>query len=231
MVNELAVNSEVGLSIRDLDLAEARARVEAALYMLDHTLDPPVSEDLRPLRAFIDARTRLLPEGFELPDDEPELTRGQRDALLADFLGSPEGRRWSGDEDAEDVAHLTIEFGADYNHGGPLRWSPVVVEIFMTSWLARKITRDSGFFTRVPDVLGDWVAYAGRTRAVPATPLREAIAAVEDHREEMLDNVHDPDAWGRANAFAVSALDARVDLTDPEQVERLIRRYNAGVAA
>ena len=33
-----------GVSLRELDLAEARARVEAALYELDHTLDPPVAE-------------------------------------------------------------------------------------------------------------------------------------------------------------------------------------------
>jgi len=61
--------NHVGLVIRDLDLDEARARVEAALYMLDHTYDPPVSEDVRPLRALVDARMRLLPDGFELPDD------------------------------------------------------------------------------------------------------------------------------------------------------------------
>lgn len=39
---------------------------------------------------------------------------------------------------ARDVVELAIDFGADYNHGGPLRWSPVVVEVFMTNWLARK---------------------------------------------------------------------------------------------
>jgi hypothetical protein len=221
----------VGLSIRDLDLAEARARVEAALYMLDHTLDPPVSEDVRPMRALIDARTRLLPAGFELPDDRIELTPAERDALLTDFLGSPEGRRWRGDEDAEDVAHLAIEFGADYNHGGALRWSPVVVEIFMTSWLARKVTREPDFFARVPDVVRDWVRYAGRRQAVPAAPLREAVAAVEYHREEMLDTVGDPHAWGPAKAFAVAALAAGVDITDRDEVERFMRRYNEGLAA
>jgi hypothetical protein len=221
----------VGLSIADLDLADARARVEAALYMLDHTLDPPVNEDVRPMRALIEARMRLLPKGFELPDDWREVTRDERDALHADFLASPEGRRWRGDEAAEDVAHLAIEFGADYNHGGPLRWSPVVIEIFMTDWLARKVTREPEFFARLPDVLRDWVKYAGRRRGVPARPLREAVAAVKDHREEMLEAVRDPYAWGPAKAFAVAALDAGVDLTDPDQVERFIQDYNDGIAA
>ena len=221
----------VGLSIRELDLAEARTRVEAALYMLDHTLDPPVSEDVRLMRALMGARMRLLPEGFELRDDKRELTPEERDALLADFLGSPEGRRWRGDEDAEDVAHLAIEFGAVYNHGGALRWSPVVVEIFMTDWLARKVTRENDFFARVPDVLRDWVTYAGRRRRVPAAPLREAVAAIEHYREEMLETVNDPESWGPAKAFAAAAIEAGVDLTDREQVERFVQRYNDGLAA
>jgi hypothetical protein len=223
--------NQVGLAIRDLDLAEARARAEAAFYMLDHTWDPPVNEDVRPMRALIEARLCLLPDGFDLPGGYIEVTPEERDALLEDFLSSPEGTRWRGDEDAEDVAQLAIDFGAGYNHGGPLRWSPVVVEIFMTSWLARKVTREPGFFERVPDVLRDWVKYAGRRRGVASAPLREAVTAVEEYRQEMLDAVGDPETWGPAKTFAVAALHAGVDLADPEQVERFIQRYNDGLAA
>jgi hypothetical protein len=228
---ERRAGDEIGPAIRDLDLAEARARVEAALYMLDHTYDPPVSDDVRMLRALIDARMRLLPEGFELADDFAEMTPEQRDEMLAEFLASPEGQRWRGDEDAEDVAGTAIDFGADYNHGGPLRWSPVVVEIFMTSWLARKVAREPEFFERVPEVLGDWVAYAGRRRGVASTPLREAVAAVTCCREEMLGAATDSEAWGPAKAFAVAAQQAGVDLSDPDAMQRFIDEYNAGLAA
>jgi hypothetical protein len=199
--------------------------------MLDHTWDPPVNEDVQPMRALIEARLRLLPEGFELPDGYVEVTPEERDALLEEFLSSPEGRRWRGEEDAEDVAHLAIDFGAGYNHGGPLRWSPVVVEIFTTSWLARKVAREPGFFKCVPDVLRDWVKYAGRRQAVPAAPLREAVAAVKEYGDEMLHAVNDPEAWGPAKTFASAALEAGVDLTDPDGVERFIERYNDGLAA
>ena len=228
---ERAEPGSVGISIGDLDLAEARARVEAALYMLDHTYDPPVSEDLRPIRALLDARMRRLPDGFELPDEGEEITPEQREALLADFLTSPEGRRWHGDEDAEEVARMAIDFGAGYNHGGPLRWSPVVIEIFMTSWLARKVTADPQFFARVPEVLPDWVRYTGRRNGVPAAPLREAIAAVEQNEAEMLAAIEDPGAWGPAKTIAVAALEAGVDLTDETEVARFIQRFNDGLAA
>lgn len=221
----------VGLVIGELDLAEARARVEAALYMLDHTYDAPVNEDVRPMRALISARIRLLPGGAALPDDHHEVTPEERDALLAGFLDAPEGRRWRDDEDAQDVAQLAIDFGADYNHGGPLRWSPVVVEIFMTDWLVRKVTREPQFFTRVADVLRDWVQYAGRRQGVPAKPLRGAVEAVEHYRKEMLDAAGDPEAWGPAKTFAVAAMEANVDLTDRDAVEDFMKRYNAGLAA
>jgi len=69
------------LTLHGLDLAEARARVEAGLYMLDHTDDPPVDEDVSRLRALIDARIRLLPDGFELPDEYEEMSSEARRSL------------------------------------------------------------------------------------------------------------------------------------------------------
>jgi len=220
-----------GTGLRELDLPEARARVEAALYMLDHALDPPVDKDVRALRALVDARLRLLPDGFELPDDCEEVSAGDREQLLADFLASLEGERWRGLEDAEDVVTMAIDFGAGYNHGGPLRWSPVVVEIFMTSWLARKVARESVFFTRVPEVLPDWVRYAGRVRGVPADPLSEAVDAVQELRSEMLEAVNDPETWGPAKTFAVAAQAAGIDPADPDALNAFVERYNEGLAA
>ena len=160
---------QAGVSIRELDLGEARARVDAALYMLDHTFDPPVSEDVQSLRALTDARLLLLPGGFELPDTYVEITPAEREALLADFLASAEGRRWRGDEVAEHVARVAIDFGADYNHGGPLRWSPVTVEIFMADWLARKITGRARVLRARP-------RGAGRLGALRRPPPRRAAA-------------------------------------------------------
>ena len=219
------------VTFREIELGEARARVEAALYILDHTMDPPVDDSVPALQALIAARMRLLPDGFEVPDSYVEMTLEERDALQDDFLASAEGRRWRGDEDAEYAARLAIDFGADYNHGGPLRWSAVVVEIFMVDWLARKVTEEPAFYARVPEVLTDWLRYAGRRRGVPQELLDEVIAAVATYREEMLATVEDPQAWGPAKAFAAAAEEAGVDLTDPGAVERYIQRYNEGFSA
>ena len=221
----------VGLALRKLDPAEARARIEAALYMLDHTYDPPVDDDVRALRGLIDGRVRRLPHGFELPEDYEEMSVEERERLLDQFLAAPEGQHWRGNDDAEDVVETAIWFGADYNHGGPLRWSVVVVEIFMTSWLPRKVTREPAFFERVTEVLPDWVRYAGRVRGVPAEPLSEAVQAVERFRDEMLESVSDPDTWGPAKTFAVAAQAAGIDLTDTDALNAFVEKYNEGLAA
>lgn len=111
-------HSGVGLALKKLDPAEARARIESGLYMLDHTYDPPVDDDVRALRGLIDGRVRRLPDGFELSEDYGEMSVEERERLLAGFLASPEGQHWRGAEDAEDVVETAIWFGADSNHGG-----------------------------------------------------------------------------------------------------------------
>lgn len=213
---------------RDLDFGEARARVEAALDALDHTFDPPVDEEVYALRTLIEARLRLLPEGTRLPETWHELPQQDRDALREEFLSANEGRRWRGDDEAEYIAQLAIDFGADYNHGGPLRWSAVVVEIFMLDWLGRKITEEAAFFERVPEVLATWVSFAGRRRGVPDDYVGEAVSAVADYREEMLATVGDPETWGPAKIFATAAKEAGVDLSDSAALDRFIEQHNAG---
>ena len=101
----------------------------------------------------------------------------------------------------------------------------------MTSWLPRKVMDEPAFFERVPDVLRDWVAYAGRRRGVPGRARSEAVAAVELYRDDLLEAVKDPATWVPAKSFAVAADRAGVDLADPQAVEAFVDRYNDGLAA
>jgi hypothetical protein len=47
----------------------------------------------------------------------------------------------------------------------------------------------------------------------------------------MLRATQDPAAFGPAKSFAAAALAAGVDLTDGEQVQRFVDRYNEGLLA
>jgi hypothetical protein len=83
----------------------------------------------------------------------------------------------------------------------------------------------------VPDVLADWVAYAGGRRDVPPEALSEAIEAVATYRDDMLDAVSDPDAWGPAKAVAVAAQTVGVDLSDPAALDEFVEQYNEQIRA
>ena len=78
----------------------------------------------------------------------------------------------------------------------------------------------------MPDVLRDWVKFAGHRRGVPAAALREAVAAVRRFRKEMLEAVDDPDTWGPAKAFAGAAQQAGVDRSDPDALGAFVERHN-----
>lgn len=184
-IDEVRAEISEPVLVSELGLDEARARIEAGFEALDRSPGVAVGEDVWTLRALVEARVRLLPGGFSLPAAPAAVGAEGRDALLADFLAAEEGARWRGDADAEYAARLAIDFGADHNHGGPLRWSPVVVEIFLADWLAREAIAGPELLARTPDVLESWVAYAGRFRSVPAEQVAEAVAAVEEYRGEL----------------------------------------------
>mgnify|MGYP001798704500 CR=1 FL=1 len=92
----------------NLDLPGVLGRLEYARYTRDHSFAPPVYKDVRQLRGLMYARMRGLPGrgtgAAELEQIPPE----ERERLLADFLASPHGQRWRGDEDAEDVTAIGL---------------------------------------------------------------------------------------------------------------------------
>jgi hypothetical protein len=217
--------------VEDLSLAEAGARCREALWRTEHTLHPPVDEDFTPQVAAVAAHVRTLPDDVT-PVEPAEISDAEREAALEGFLASPQARDVRERDDLVDLATLAIHFCADYveGEGRPLRWSPAVIELFMTSYLPRKVVREPEFFRRaVPTFLPLWVRYAGGARGIPEAAIDEAVEAVGAFREEMLSLVGDASAWGPAKAFAAAANEAGVDLADEAALEAFIGEYNAGL--
>lgn len=210
-----------------IDPAEAGARIRAAMELTDLTLQAPVGEDYADLRALALLRAGSLP-----PTDAdfaaPELSEADRTTLLGDFLAAPEGRGAQDTDDAEEVARLAVDYGADYLDGDPLRWSPTVVELFMADWLPRKLVADRSFFETVPAALDAWVRYAGRRRGIPPAAVELTVGAIATWTGAMLAAVDDPLARSPAQQIAAVALAAGVDLDDPTAVTQLVEEWNAG---
>ena len=130
-----------GLQIEPIDSGEAYVRISDAMELTDMTLEPPVSDDYAGLRAL--ARLRADDLSGPFPDrSPPEVGPDERDNLLSNFLGSPEGKPFAADGDEAFVVTVAIDFCADYVDGRPLRWSPALVPLFMVDWMPRKVLAD-----------------------------------------------------------------------------------------
>lgn len=217
-------DDDVELILEPMDVREAGQRIRAAMELTEVTLDPPVSEDYGRLRSLVLLRADEIP--FIEVEGIPEVDAEERERLHADFLASPEAGEMSPEGDEADVARTAIDFCADYVDGRPLRWSPVVVELFMT-WLPRKVIADADYFEAVPAALQAWIRYAGRCRAVPEWAIERTLDAVDDYAEEMLEDASSGRARGLAGDFIAAARDAGVDLTDEQALASFVAGWNA----
>jgi hypothetical protein len=219
-------DDEAAIRIERIAAAEASTRVHDAMELTDMTLDPPVSEDYAPLRAVAMLRADELP-GPPLDIGTPEIPDGERERLLDEFLASTEGTMFASDSDEAFIASLAIDYCCDYVDGRPLRWSPVVVELFMTDWLPRKVLADHATFEAVPRALDAWVRYAGRRRGIPDWAIQATATAITDRTDEMLDRLGRPDDRGPSIEFLTAAKDAGIDPTDRDAIATFIAGWNA----
>lgn len=144
-----------------------------------------------------------------------------------DFLASAEGAGFGPESDETYVTSLAIDYACGYHIGGPLRWSPVTVELFMAGWLPRKVLADRATFESVPSALDAWVRYAGRRRGIPEWAIERTSASIGDWTDEMLDRVDNQDDRGPSMEFLTGAQDAGIDLGDPEAVATFIAGWNS----
>jgi hypothetical protein len=210
-----------------IDEGEACERVHRAMELTDMTLGAPVGEDYAPLRAIALLRADELRAPSLSADREVELSAEERNRLLADFLASPEHGRIKAGTDQAEVVRLAIDFCADYVDGRPLRWSPVLVELFMVDWLPRKLLAGREMFEAVPEALEAWVRHAGRVRGIPALAIELTVDAIPPWTDEMLSLTEDPGYGGPAKQLLMAAKQAGVRPDDRQAMETFIAGWNA----
>lgn len=232
-VEELAAASageRVAMRVEPIAPGEAAIRIRDAMELTDMTLEAAVGEDYAALRSLAILRADELVGPF--PEvSMPEVSAEEREALRTDFLDSPEGATFAADGDEAFVASLAIDFCADYLDGRPLRWSPVVVEVFMTDWIPRKVMADRPTFDVVPAALAAWVRYAGRRRQIPGWAIAETRDAIDTWADEMFELLDGGEAAGPAKAFLAAAKAAGVDVTDDRALATFVAGWNARSAA
>lgn len=209
-----------------VDPALAAAEIAAAMELTEMTWDPPVSEDYAALRALAQLRADETP-GRSAPRDRDELPDAEREALLREFLRAPEGRGFTSEGDEAFAASLAIDFCVDYVDGRPLRWSAVVVELFMADWLPRKVLADTELLSAVPAALEAWVRFAGRKRGIPQWAVDATCQAIPQWRDEMVSAAGDPASGGPAKQFLTAAQEAGIDVSDQKALTTFMAGWNA----
>jgi hypothetical protein len=222
---------EPGVERTAIGLAEARARIRNALAETDRTWQPPITDDMRNLRALVLARLRNMPKHGTVPSRHT-LGEPERESLLEDFCRSKAvlhlARCHPGHAEViEDLAFHILSYSLDYTEGTPLRFSPVMVEIFCSDWAPRKIVGDEKIFSLVPEVLEAWIRFVGKRRGLPEGRISEAVAAVDKYVDEMLDAAQDPEAWGPAKSLLQAMQERGIDFSNPAAVQAFVDEVNA----
>jgi hypothetical protein len=222
----------VPVECREMSLEEAAARCTEALELTDLTLDPPTSEEFDELHALVMARLAKLPSGGAVPVPA-RMTEEERDQLLSEFLDSDETvGLWgtSGDEKRGDlIGHMAEEllaFSLDYVLGTPLRFSPLMVEMFCLDWAPGKVAIDGDGFMMLPDVLVAWIRFVGRRRGIPEEAIAEAVEAAYEHAPEMIELAQDPEEWGPAKILVLGIQQRGIDPTDRAALNAFVDEVN-----
>lgn len=195
--------------------------------LTDQTLDPIVSEEFSSHRALARHRSATLPDA-EPNDGVPEVTEAEQEALLAEFLATPEAAGIKPESDTADIVYSAIGFAAGYVDGRPLRWSPVTVELFLSDWLPRKVVADDEYFAAAPDALTAWVRFASRKRELPTEALDQVLAAIPVYAKELEAALAEPTgAGGPARELFTALEEAGIDPTDEEALQTFTAGWNA----
>lgn len=214
-----------GARVSDADPGEMASRITGAIRAGDLYLDNDWTESFRHHRALLLARMRLLPAA-PLPEPPEPPDEGARAALTAEFLASPFAPEDPGPEVASIIGHC-LDARCDYGDGDPLRWSPIVVELFMLDFLPRKATLDAAEIRALPEVLAAWVRFALTRRGLEERWIAETERMVRKLAPEFRRAATDPSRFGPAKAIAHAMLADGVDLTDQRAVDAWIRAFNA----
>jgi len=212
-----------GVTTRDMSAQEAADVLAHGLAVEDMYLDSPATDDLRSFRPLLRTYLKALPR--PRPIERPTLDERDRDRLAEEFAASDEARGLA-HAVVDDIAWRIIDFGCDYSDGDPLRWSPVVVEMFMTDWLPRKALLEVPV-KAAPDAIEAWVRFSGRRRGLAQELIEEAAAAVGLWTSEYVEAMRDSARFGPAKAIVGAALAEGIELSDQAAVKAWISDFNA----
>lgn len=202
----LSVADDPDLTARDLDPADARARITEGITRGAVTF-PPLETDTWPgCRPLAEWAISMLPTGGS-GYHRPEWDADALQALTERFLASPFG---AGLDDADYRGLLTslLWFGTAHGPGDPLRWSPVTVEILLVGWFPHKIVAEAPYLAKAPALLRAFIRFCHHERGIRPALTTQTLAAVDEYEPQYQRTIRSPRLQGPAALLAaMGALD------------------------
>ena len=178
----------------DVELADARACVDAAIELAAITIPPFESETWPGSRPLVEWITRGLPEGGS-GYQRPPWTTEQLDEVADRFFASSYGARLS-DRDHGGLLDSILRFGTECGPGNPLRWSPVRVELLLADWIPHKVVAPADHLALVPDLLRAFIRFAHTALKLRSALTDEALTAVDSWEPGYLETIGSPRPQG-----------------------------------
>jgi hypothetical protein len=210
----LDVAADPDVTARELDPADARARIAEAVEAGASTF-PPFENDTWPAcRPLVEWAAALLPpggSGYRRPQwDADALAR-----LAERFFASPFAAGLD-DADHRGLLDSLLWFGTDYGPGDPLRWSPTAVQILLADWLPRKVVAEVPYLAKAPDLLRAFIRFCHTERGVRAELTAHTLDALDKNEADYQQVIRAPRPQGPAALLAaLGALGAGWPLAAP----------------
>ncbi|MGY4911783.1 hypothetical protein [Micromonospora aurantiaca (nom. illeg.)] len=216
---------------RTEDPARMHAEVSRHLAVTDDLTELPAQGSLATDRALVGARLAVLPGPTPPagPAVVPPPTDEERTRLVRAFLDSPEATRFGLPEVADgELASLhfclglLLDHAASFPDADPMRWSPMVAELFLLDWVHRRAVLDMDDAAMLPRVLRAWAAYAARQRGLSQPAAARTDEAITEMVPEFARLYSTGERRSPATAAVAQLMADGVDPDDPEALNAWI---------
>ncbi|MEV0004257.1 hypothetical protein AB0H28_18520 [Micromonospora sp. NPDC050980] len=216
---------------RTEDPARMHAEVSRHLAVTDDLGELPAQGSLATDRALVGARLAAMPGPTPPagPTGAPAVTDEERTRLVRAFLDAPEAARFGLPEVADgELASLhfclglLLDHAASFPDADPMRWSPMVAELFLLDWVHRRAVLDMDDAAMLPRVLRAWAAYGARQRGLPQPAADRTDEAITEMVPEFARLYSTGERRSPATAAVAQLMADGVDPDDPEAVNAWI---------
>lgn len=132
-------------------------------------------------------------------------------------------------EDSRSIADFFATCMYNYEGVAPSGWDENSLTSCCLNILPGKISEGEQFFKNVEPVLSQFFIFLGEKNVISnGIKLAECLKRIS---KDMIKAAADPSNWGSAKTFVMSAINAGVDLSDEDALDKYMNEYNQQIFA